>query len=67
MRASEKAKKAAEERTISASKLKVRIVESDGDHGDFECYNKSDGKLVHVGIDRKVTERGPAPALQLNK
>ena len=57
MSASEKAKKTKEERTIS--KPKIRKVESDDDDSDFECYNKSDGKPVHVDIDKEVTNEGP--------
>ena len=49
------------------SKPKVRKVESDEDDSDFECYNKSDGKPVHVDIDKVVTEGGPALALLPNK
>ena len=33
---------------------KVKSVEEDS---DFEWYNKSDGKPVHVDIDKKITER----------
>ena len=66
MSALEKAQKV-EEGTISASKLKVRMVESDEDDSDLECYNKSDGRLVHVDIDKEVTEREPALALVPNK
>ena len=66
MSASEKAKKTEEERTISASKPKFRKVESE-DQSDIECYSKSDGKPVHVDIDKKVTEGGPTVALLPNK
>ena len=65
MNASEKAKKA-EEGTISASKPKVQKMDSDEDESSFECYNKSDGKPLHVDIDKEVTERGPALALLPN-
>ena len=60
MSTTEKAKEAEEERTISASKPKVRKVESDEDDSDFECYTKSGGKPVHVHIDKEVTEGGQA-------
>ena len=67
MSASEKAKKTEEEGTISASKPKVRKVKSDEYDSDFECYSKSDGKSVHVDIDKEVTKGGPALALLSNK
>ena len=59
--------KAEEEGTISASKPKVRKVESDDYDSDFECYNKSDGKPVHADINKAVTEGGPALVLLPNK
>ena len=65
MSASEKAKKVEKEGSISASEPKARNVESDKD--DSECCNKSDGKLVHVDIDKEVTEGRPALALLQNK
>ena len=67
MTASEKSKKAEKGRTISLFKPKVPNVESDEDDSNFECCNKSDGKLVHVEIYKEVTERGPALALLPNK
>ena len=67
MSVSEKTKKAEEEGTISASKRKVRTVESNEDNSDFACYKKFDVKLVHVGIDKEVTEGRPALALLPNK
>ena len=57
MSASEKVKKVEEEKTISASKPKVRKVEGNEDQCDFECYNRSDSKPVHVDIDKEATER----------
>ena len=56
MSASENAKKAKEEGTISTAKPKVRKVESDEDKSGFEGYNKSDDNPVHVDIDKEVTE-----------
>ena len=56
MSASEKAKIAEKDETISASKLKSWKLESDEDDSDFECYNKSDVKPVHVEIDKEVTK-----------
>ena len=52
-----------EGRIISAAKLKVRKVESDEEASDFDCYDKSDGKLVDVDIDKEVTEGDPTVAL----
>ena len=66
MSASGKTKKTEEEGTISASKPKVRKVESIEDNSDFECYKKSDGKPIHVDIDKEVIEGGPALALLRN-
>ena len=43
-----------EEGVISESKLRVRKVESDEEGSDFECYDKSDGKPVHVNIDKDL-------------
>ena len=37
-------------------------IESDKNDSDFECYNKSDGKPLHVDIDKEGTEGGPALA-----
>ena len=63
-RPTEKARK--QEGIISESKSKVRKVESDDDDSNFEGYNKSDGKLVQVDVDRKITEcSGKDPTLTL--
>ena len=43
------------------------MVECDEDKSDFECYNRSDGKPVHVDIDKEVPEEWPALALLPNK
>ena len=68
MGASEKAKKESGLRKkIFASKPKIRKVKSNEDDSDFECYNKSERKLVHVDIDKEITQGGPALALQRNK
>ena len=56
-----------EDGTTSASKPNILKVESKEDYCDSECYNKSDGKPVHVDIDKEVIERGPALALLPNK
>ena len=53
----EKQKAEGTTRTTSASKPKVRKVESDEDNSDFECYIKSDGKQVHVDIDKRSHRR----------
>ena len=67
MSASESAKKTEEERTISASKLKVQEVESDDDDKYFEWYRKSDSRPVHTDIiDKEITEGRLALALQPN-
>ena len=66
MSASEKATKA-EEGITSVSKPKARKVECDEDDSKFYCYNKSDGKPIHIDIDKEVTERGPALALLPNE
>ena len=55
-----------EELIISVSKAKVQKVELDEEVGDLECYHKSDGKPVHVDIDKEVTEREPTLALLPN-
>ena len=44
-----------EESVITESKLKMRIVESEDRDGDFECYNKSVGKLVRADRDKGFT------------
>ena len=48
-------------------KGRVRKVESDEDDSDSESYKKPDGKPVHVDVDKKVTDGGPALALLRNK
>ena len=53
-----------EEGTISEYKPKVRKMESDEDDSDFECYDRSEGKPVHVDIVREITE-GNKPTLAL--
>ena len=63
--ASEKARKV-EEGNISESKAKVQK-ESDERDNDFECYDKSDGKPVHVDVNKEVTEGNPTHALLPNR
>ena len=63
MKGSEKVRKV-EEGIISKSKPKVRKVESDEEDRDLECYDRSDGKPVHVDIEKEVTE-GNNPTLAL--
>ena len=47
---------------LSESKPKIEKVESDEEHSDSECYDKSNGKPVHADIDKKVTEeKKPTP------
>ena len=68
MSAFKKAKKTEEGGTISAFKPKVRKVEFDENHdNDFEYYKKSDGKPVHVDIDKEVIEGRLALKLPPNK
>ena len=56
-----------EEVMISESKSRVRKVESDEENSDFECFDKFDGKLVHVDVDKEITERDPTRALLPNR
>ena len=67
MKGSEKVR-IVEEGIISKSKPKVRKVESDKEDRDLECYDGSDGKPVHVDIEKEVTEGNNATlALLPNK
>ena len=55
-----------DEKTISKFKLKVWKVELEEEKSNFECYNKWDGKPVHVDVDRNFTgSSGKDPALAL--
>ena len=45
-----------EEGIICESKSKVRKVDSDEEDSDFECYDRSEEKPVHVDIDKQLTE-----------
>ena len=45
-----------EERVISESRSKVRKVASDDDDSDFERYNRSEDKPVHVDVDKELVE-----------
>ena len=42
-----------EEGILSESKLKVLKVNSEKENSDFECTDRSEGKPVHVEIDKK--------------
>ena len=66
MNASEETRKL-EEQIVFASKWKVRKVESDKKDSNFECYNKTDGKPVHLDIDKEVTEAELTLALLPNR
>ena len=44
-----------------------REVESVEEDSDFECYNKDDGKPLHVDVDKEVIEGGPTLALLPNR
>ena len=35
--------------------IEVRKVESDDEDSDFDCYDNSNGKPVHVDVDKKIT------------
>ena len=49
-------------------KPKVRKVKSDEEDSDFECYNESNGKPVHIDIDKELAEGNkPILTLLLNK
>ena len=45
-----------EKGTISESEPIVRKVESDEEDSDLDCSDKSEGKPVHVDIDKETTE-----------
>ena len=48
------------------SESKVPQLESDGEDSDFEHY-KSNGKPVHVDVDKEITERNPTLAVLPNR
>ena len=56
-----------EEGIISEPKSKIRKVESDKQESDFDCYDKSDGKSVHVNIDKELAIDKPTLALLPNR
>ena len=45
-----------EERIIPESKPNIQKVELDEGNSDFECYDRSGGKPVHVVIEKETTE-----------
>ena len=45
-----------EEGIFSESKPRIREVEWDGEDSDFDFYDKSEGKPLHVDIDKETTE-----------
>ena len=53
-----------EEWIVSESKPKIRKLDSDENDVEFECYDRSEGKPVHVDIVKKITE-GNKPTLSL--
>ena len=65
MSTSETARKI-EEGLFCESKLKPREVDLDEEDSDFECYDKSDDKPVHVDVDKEVNERDPTNTLVPN-
>ena len=54
-----------EEGIISESRPKVRKVASHDDGSDFECYDRSEGKPVHVDVDKDMNESNK-PTLALS-
>ena len=53
---------------ICESKPKARKVDTDEEDTDIECFLKSDGKLVHLDIDKKVNNwNTPTVALLPNR
>ena len=57
-----------EEGTISKSWPKLRKVASDNKDSDYECYDQSEGKPVHVDVDKEKAERNkPTLALLPNR
>ena len=56
-----------DEGIFSDSKLEVRKVESDEEESDFECYDTSDGKPVHVDVQEEVAVKKPILALLPNR
>ena len=55
-----------EEGIVSESKPKVRKAESDEEYGEFDCYDKSERKPVHIDIDiDKETTEGNKSTLAL--
>ena len=56
-----------EDGTISTSKPKVRKVESDEEDSELDCYGKSEGKPVHVDIDKEDSEGDSTVSLLQNR
>ena len=58
-----------EENIYSESKLKVPKVESNEKISDFECYDKPEGKPVHVDVDEntRFSQRDPTLAILPNR
>ena len=56
-----------DEGIISKSESKGWKVESDEEDSDFDCYDKPDGKPVHVTIDKELAFDKPTLALLPNK
>ena len=52
---------------VSESKSKVRKVELEEKESDFDCYDKSNGKPVHVNMDKKLAVDKPTLALLPNR
>ena len=49
---------------------KVRKVESEDEDSNFECYNKSNGKPLHVDVDKQTSgsdERNSTLVVLLNR
>ena len=56
-----------EEAIIFELKWRSQKVESDEQDSDFECYDKSNGKPVHVDVHKEIAGRGPTFALLPNR
>ena len=57
-----------EEGIISESRPKVRKAASDEENSDFKCYDRSEGKPVHVDVDKEMAESNkPTLALLPNR
>ena len=56
-----------EEGIFSQSDSKVGKVDSDKEQSECDCYDKSEGKPVHVNIDKELAVDKPTLALTPNR